>query len=85
LIINTDAYQKSRQELVVAAITSRVDRMLEGDHLIGKWREAGLLYPSVITGIIRTIKQNMVYKKLGTMPAKDMKAYESLLRRILGL
>ena len=85
VIVSSDAYHQSRQEAIIAAITSRTDRILVGDHLITDWQEAGLLFPSIATGIIRTIKQDMIAKKLGTMPLRDMKGVESNLRDALGL
>ena len=85
LIISAEPYQRGRQEVILAAITSNVGRLLVGDHLIADWQGVGLLYPSVATGIIRTIKQTMIARKLGTMPAPDMQAIEGTLRLALGL
>ena len=85
VIISSDAYHKSRQEAIIAAITSRTDRILVGDHLINDWESAGLLFPSVATGVIRTMKQGMIAKKLGIMPMLDMKRIEGNLRDTLGL
>ena len=85
VILSSDAYYQSCQEAIIAAITSRTDRILVGDHLINDWEGAGLLFPSVATGIIRTIKQGMIAKKLGTMPLPDMKRIEGNLRDALGL
>jgi mRNA interferase MazF len=85
VIVSSDAYHESRQEAIIAAITSRTDRILAGDHLIDDWEGAGLLFPSVATGIIRTIKQGMIAKKLGAMPFPDMKGIEGNLRDALGL
>ncbi len=85
VIVSSDAYHQSRQEAIIAAITSRTDRILVGDHLISDWQGAGLLFPSVATGIIRTIKQGMIAKKLGTMPRPDMQGIEDNLRDALGL
>ena len=85
VIVSSDAYHQSRQEAIIAAITSRTDRILAGDHLISDWQGAGLLFPSVATGIIRTIKQGIIAKKLGTMPRPDMQAIEDKLRDALGL
>ena len=85
VIVSSDAYHQSRQEAIIAAITSRIDRILVGDHLISDWHEAGLLFPSVATGILRTIKQGMITKKLGIMTLSDMKGIESDLRDALGL
>ena len=85
VIVSSDAYHQSRQEAIIAAITSRTDRILVGDHLISDWQDAGLLFPSVATGIIRAIKQSMIAKKIGTMPRHDMQAIEDNLRDALGL
>jgi mRNA interferase MazF len=84
VIVSSEAYHRGRQEAIISAITSRTDRILAGDHLIADWQGAGLLFPSVATGIIRTIKQGMMAKKLGTMPASDMRAIDSKLKLSLG-
>lgn len=85
VVISSAAYNRSRQEVIVAAITSNVKRRLVGDHLIAGWKEAGLLFPSLVTGIFRTIKQSMIDRKVGTMPKPDMQAIDLKLRQSLGL
>lgn len=69
----------------MATITSNVHRLLEGDHVIAGWQETGLLLPSVATGIIRTIRQAMIERRLGVMPPADMRAIQNNLRQVLGL
>ncbi|MGQ9627470.1 MAG: type II toxin-antitoxin system PemK/MazF family toxin [Anaerolineae bacterium] len=85
LIVSTGHYHRGRQEAIMMAITSNVERLLLGDHLIAGWQEAGLLFPSVATGIIRTVKQTMIERRLGKMPSEDMQAIQQQLRQILGL
>lgn len=85
VIISSDAYHRGREEAIIAAITGRTDRILVGDHLISDWQGAGLLFPSVATGIIRTVRQDMIARKLGAMPNGDMQAIDSKLRTALGL
>ena len=85
VIVSSEAYHKNRQEAIIMAITSRTDRILTGDHLIKDWGEAGLLFPSVATGIIRTMKQDMLNRRLGTMSHADMEAVDDNLRAALGL
>lgn len=85
LVISSTVYNRSRQELVIAAITSNIRRRLVGDYLIGDWKKAGLLFPSVVTGVIRTVKQLMIERKPGSMPKPDMEAIDRELRRSLGL
>ena len=70
---------------MVAAITSKVGRRLFGDHLITDWKGAGLLFPSVATGIIRTVARGIIDRKLGVMGKADLDAVERELRRSLAL
>ncbi len=85
VVISSTAYNRAREEVVVAAITSNVRRRLFGDHLIANWKGAGLLFPSLVTGILRTIKRAMIDRKLGSMPKPDLEAIDRHLRRSLGL
>lgn len=85
VIVSSDAYHRGRQEAIIAAVTSQVERILLGDHLLSNWKEAGLLFPSVATGIIRTIKQDIIARKLGTMSEADMNVIDDKLHLILGL
>jgi len=85
VIISSDTYHQQRQEAIISAITSRIDRILVGDHVINDWREARLLFPSVATGIIRTIKQSLVVRKLGKMPGDDLKEIDKQLSIAFGI
>jgi mRNA interferase MazF len=85
VVVSSNDYHRGRKEVIIAAITSQVDRLLFGDHLIGDWEKAGLLFPSVSTGIIRSVKQEMVNRKIGVMPAMDMQAIDKKLQVVLGL
>jgi len=85
VIISSAAYNRSRQEIVVAAITSNIRRRFFGDHLVADWKGAGLLFPSLVTGIFRTIKRTMVDRKLGAMPKREMEEIDVKLRQSLGL
>ena len=85
LVLSSEPYQSGRQEVIVAAITSNVDRMLVGDYKIKDWERCDLPMPSVITGIIRTIKQNMIVRALGTLPSPERKAFGKTLKIALAL
>lgn len=85
LIISSDRYYQARREAILAAITSNVGRLLVGDYKIKAWRESGLLYPSIVTGIVRTIKQDMIATKMGELPVPELQAVEDKLREILNL
>jgi mRNA-degrading endonuclease toxin of MazEF toxin-antitoxin module len=85
LIFSTDRYHQGRRETILAAITSNVGRLLAGDYKIRAWRESGLLYPSIVTGIVRTIKHDMIAAKMGELPASELHSVENKLREILAL
>ena len=85
LIVSTDRYHEGRRETILAAITSNVGRLLVGDYKIRAWRESGLPYPSIVTGIIRTIKHDMIAGKMGELPAAELHSFENKLREILAL
>jgi mRNA-degrading endonuclease toxin of MazEF toxin-antitoxin module len=85
LIISNDRYHEARREAILVAITSNVGRLLLGDYKIRAWRESGLLSPSIVTGIIRTIKQDMIAVKMGALPPQELVAVEDKLREILNL
>ena len=84
-MLSTPAYRKGRREVVVSAITGNTSRVLVGDYLMADWVNSGLMFPSVVTGIIRTIKQSMIERQIGSVSDRDMTAVEGNLQLILGL
>ena len=85
LIVSSRRYHDGRREAILAAITSNTGRLLIGDYTIKAWREAGLLFPSTVTGIIRTIKQDMIVSRMGALSASELGAVETKLRGSLQL
>lgn len=85
LIISSETYHKGRQEVVLAAITSNVRRILSGDTVLQDWQSAGLVAPSAVTGILRTVTQRAFAKRLGTLLAQDLSFVEASLRLSLAL
>jgi mRNA interferase MazF len=85
VVLSTDAYHAGRAEVIVAALTSNVGRLLPGDHLLQDWKGAGLPKPSVVTGILRTVKGSMIDRRIGRLRAPDLGRVEQALRGALGL
>ena len=85
LIISSNDYHKSRQEVIVLAITSNIKRVLFGDTKIDKWKKAGLICPSLATGIIRTIKLRVIIRKLGVVSRQDLLNVQKNLRKAIGI
>ncbi len=85
VVINDEEYHKRRHDLMVLAITTNVARNFLGDTPIEKWKEAGLLYPSSTSGVIRTIHEGSVIRKFGTLSEGDFDRVKTDLRQILQL
>lgn len=85
LVISSTAFQRGRKECSIAAITSNVKRRLIGDHLVAGWKAAGLLFPSTVTGVLRTIDRTMIVRKLGALSDEDLAGVDRQLRNSLGL
>lgn len=85
LVVSSAAYHRGRQDAIVAAITSNVRRRLVGDHLVRDWKVAGLLFPSLVTGVIRTIRRSAIARRLGVLPPTDLRGVEGKLRASLAL
>ena len=86
IIVSSEGYHSSRQEVIVAAVTSNLSRgTLVGDHSLRGWQEAGLPKPSMATGILRTLKQTMIIRKVGALTAGDMRAVSQALSLALDL
>lgn len=85
LVMSSQDYHRSRQEVLIAAITSNTERVLAGDTKIHDWKRANLLFPSLVTGIIQTIKSQMIERVLGSLGSEDFRKVQDNLRIILGL
>jgi mRNA interferase MazF len=85
LVVSSDKYHMNRQEVIIAAITSNISRSLTGDTRINQWEEAGLRFPSTVTGIFQTIKRDMVDRKLGTLVDEDFQRVKENLIQALGI
>ena len=85
LVLSSRAYHQHRQEVIVAAVTSNVDRTLFGDYPLAEWKRAGLLFPSLVTGILRTVKMQMIHRRLGSVSARELQAIGANVQMILGL
>jgi len=83
LVISSEAYNTERQEVIILAVTSNVNRILLGDTKISQWKEAGLLYPSLATGIMRTIKSDMIFRKIGEISKVDLNKVDENIKKII--
>ena len=71
--------------MVLAGLTSNVHHNLPGDTPLAEWSVAALPRPSVVTGIVQTVKRSAAMRTLGALTARDLGAVEASLREALGL
>ena len=85
LMISSETYHQGRQQVVLAAITSNPRPPQPGDTVVQGWQEAGLLGPSLVSGVLLTVTTESLNRRLGTLVSQDIQAVESSLRLSLGL
>jgi len=80
VIVSSDEYNIKYYDVVIMAITSQFDN--KDNYIIEKWKEAGLLKPSVLKPVISTIDKSLIIKKLGTLNNKDFLLMKEVLNDI---
>jgi mRNA interferase MazF len=85
VVVSSAAYHRERPDLVILAVTSQVRPVAGlGEVAIAKWREAGLLKPSVFKPVVATIERRLVVRTLGKLTEEDRGALRRVLAEILG-
>lgn len=85
VVVSSAAYNASRRDLVIMAITSQV-RIPPGfgEALIGSWEGAGLVKPSVLKPVFTTIEQPLVVRTMGQLAPDDGRALRQLIGQVIG-
>jgi mRNA interferase MazF len=84
IVISSDSYDRSKPDIILIAVTSQVNTVLQfGEALVTEWSAAGLLKSSVIKPVIATVEKNIVIRKLGKLEASDLEALENILQQII--
>lgn len=85
VVVSSGAYQKSRPDLILMAITSQVRPKLGfGEAILQDWQGAGLLKPSALKPIVFTAEKTIVRKTLGKLSAGDQQVLRKVLAAIIG-
>jgi hypothetical protein len=77
-------YQQSRLDAVMVGLTTELSRNYFGDCPIQEWQAAGLPKPSVAKGVIQTISQDTVDRRLGTLTSNDFSRVQGSVKQIFG-
>lgn len=85
VVVSHSAYQKTRPDVILMAITSQIRYPLTtGEAIVQNWEAAGLVKPSIFKPLIATIEQSCIIKTLGKLSESDRKTLETVLHEILG-
>ncbi|MEN9757907.1 MAG: hypothetical protein RL755_2094 [Pseudomonadota bacterium] len=85
VVISHEQYQKSRCDIILLAVSSRIRDPLDyGDVVIKDWQEAGLLKPSILKPLVFTFEQNSILTQLGCLTSTDKMQLDKLLKNIIG-
>ncbi|MGH9201172.1 MAG: type II toxin-antitoxin system PemK/MazF family toxin [Vicinamibacterales bacterium] len=84
VVVSSVAYNRERPDVIVMAVTSQPRRNVFGDVSIQRWKEAGLLKPSVIKAVVATIEKRLVLNKLGRLDDRDARALGKAILTVLG-
>ncbi len=85
VVVSSPVYHRERPDIILMAVTSQMrPSTLFGEVIITRWKEAGLLKPSVIKPIFTTIEQGIVLRKLGRLEREDRKALQEMLENLVG-
>lgn len=85
VVVSSGAYHRSRPDLVLMAVTSRIKPAPGfGDVTIEHWEAAGLIKPSVIKPVFTTVEKSLIIRKRGTLQQGDQEALKMAMQKILG-
>jgi mRNA interferase MazF len=72
-------------DYLIVPLTSRTERLAEGEFLLADWRGAGLNLPTVVKRGIHTIHERLILKSVGGLMKVDAIELSQSLRKWLGL
>jgi mRNA interferase MazF len=84
VVLSTDAYNRRRNDLIVAPITSNITTGQPDDTILSEWSKAGLVKPGLVKGILGTAEKHLIIRKLGILSEYDFQRAEIALARALG-
>ena len=84
IVISSTAYQQTKPDIVLIAVTSQIRPSLSiGEYILKDWQGAGLGKPSLIKPLIATLQQTQIISRLRKLALPDEAALRKLLADIL--
>lgn len=86
VVVSSEVYNRTTPDVIVASVTGNLRAIRHpGDRLLTDWRIEGLLKPSLAQTKLATIEASVVGRRLGTLSAQDLAAFEAGLQEALDL
>lgn len=73
------------RDVFIVPLTSRFDRISEGEFALADWQAAGLNLASVVKRGLFTIHESLVMKRVGRLTSADVDRIDDSLRRWMQL
>jgi len=85
LVISPKTFNKSGDTSLLFMTSNIASLPREGDVLIQKYQEAGLPKPTLVRMKFATIANALIMKKIGRLPAAEMKRVKAQIMRFFGM
>ncbi|MBN8221672.1 MAG: type II toxin-antitoxin system PemK/MazF family toxin [Spirochaetes bacterium] len=85
LVISPKVFNKSGDTTILFMTSNVATLPREGDVLIQKFKDAGLPKPTLVRMKFVTIANALILKKIGRLPATDMKRVKAQIMRFFGM
>jgi mRNA interferase MazF len=84
VVVSKRHYNAGKPDVVVMAVTSQPRSGGLGETVVGDWRAANLLKPSVVKPVFATLEQALVVRQLGSLAKGDQASLRKSIAEILG-
>jgi mRNA interferase MazF len=75
VVVSSRIYNDAKPDIVIMPVTSQIRSVSSlGEVLIGEWRQANLLKPSMIKPVLATLEQRLIIRSLGILQVQDQAA-----------
>lgn len=83
VVISNFEFNKTKEDIVLLVITSKIDNVTIGEALLKNWKEAGLVKPSAFKSVIFTVEKEHIDKSIGNLTDIDKEVLLNCLSQII--
>lgn len=83
VVISKFEFNKIKEDIVLLAITSKIDNLSIDEAPLKNWKEAGLVKPSAFKSVIFTVEKQFVDKAIGKLTNDDKRILLKCLTQVI--